>query len=116
MIVNNTNDFEDKISTAINYISSQVGLPTDVSIFKKYLVDSTSLDLSNGHRNLKLPDNIQSETLKITETYLNNPDSADKNSSICLRSRQRNGLKTFNYEKRMTRGGQRIQEMRTISA
>ena len=105
MIVNNTSDFEDKISHAINFISSQVGLPTDVSIFKKYLVCPDSLDVSNNHKNLTLPEDIKTETLTINETYLNNPTPADKNSSICVRSRQRNGLKTFNYEMRVTRGG-----------
>ena len=116
MIVGNTGDFEDKMSTAINYISSQVGLPTDVQIFKKYLVCPNTLDVSENHKNLKFPEDIHTETIIIKETYLKRQKNDDENSSVCVRSRQRNGLTIFNYEKRLTRDGQRIQEMRTISA
>ena len=117
MIVDNeSKSFEDKISKAINLISSSVGLPTDISIFKKYLVCPDSIDVSNGHQNLQLPEGIRSSTLKITETYLNAPPSIrfESDVSACVRKRQRGGIETYNYEKRWMRGKERIQEMRNI--
>ena len=36
--------------------------------------------------------------------------------SICVRKREKEGMANFNYEKRLVLGGERIQEMRKISA
>ena len=105
-IINNTDvDFEQKISNAINFISNQIGLPTDSSVFKKYLICPNGLDVTNNHKHLKFPEDVHSETITITETYLNQPATSEEDSSICVRSRQRNGLTFFHYEKRLTRGG-----------
>ena len=58
MVVNNqAGNFEKKISSAISHVAGAIGLPTDVSLFKKYLVDP-SLDVSDGHRRLNIPDDI----------------------------------------------------------
>lgn len=113
MVDNSCKNFEEKISMAIGLISSVVGLPTDTQVFKKYLVaDSESVDL---------PEEIYSSNMSIKETYLNLPfqereDSVKKNKTICVRQRITNGHKVYNYEKRYTVGGERIQEMRAISA
>ena len=90
MIVNNKEaNFEDKLSYAINRIGSVIGLPTKVSIFKKYLVCPESIDVTDGHRNIKFPDDIRTETLTIEETYLNSHEdtSVGPAASICVRKR-----------------------------
>lgn len=92
MIVDNqSKNFEDKITKTINLISSLVGLPTDVKIFKKFLVCPESLDVSKGHQNLKFPDDVRTETLTIEETYLNKPADdktlSESSASICVRKR-----------------------------
>ena len=117
MIVDNAGkSFEEKISGAIGLISSVVGLPTDAQIFKKYLVADSVLASHNN-----LPEDVHSANMSIKETYLNLPEnergnSVQRNKTICVRQRVTNGHKAFNYEKRYTVGGERIQEMRAISA
>ena len=42
MIVDNeSSNFEEKIKRSISMISSVLGLPTDVAVFRKYLVSSS---------------------------------------------------------------------------
>ena len=89
-------------------------MPADVAIFKKYLVNE-SLDVSDGHRRLNIPRDIKTQTLKIEEHYLNIPEDSNA-TSICVKSREKNGLKNYNYEQRMIVDGERIQKMRNLSA
>ena len=53
--------------------------------------------------------------MKIHEHYLTIPEDS-RATSICVKKREKNGLKNFNYEKRMIVDGERIQEMRNLSA
>jgi len=112
MIVDNEAiNFEEKINRSIGLVSSVIGLPTDVNVFKKYLLSAPVV----------LPDEIRSEKLTIYETYINVPirlyeDLHRENITICVRERKKNGLKVYNYEKRYNVGDERIQEMRSISA
>ena len=53
--------------------------------------------------------------MKIEEHYLTVPEDS-RATSICVKRREKNGLKNFNYEKRKIVDGERIQEMRNLSA
>ena len=46
-MVNNDHDFQTKVDTTINIASSILGLPTDIKLYKKYLVDSTTAYVEN---------------------------------------------------------------------
>ena len=59
--------------------------------------------------------------MKILETFLKVPenekeDTHKKNLTICVRKRMKEGFILHNYEKRYQLGGERIQEMRSITA
>ena len=113
IVDNNSSSFESKMKKTIGLISSVVGLPTDQMVFRKYLV--------TGDTPMQLPDDIQAEKMKILETYLNAPqheldDTSKQNLSVCVRKRTKQGIIHHKYEKRYSRGGERIQEMRSINA
>ena len=69
MIVDNeSSNFEEKIKRSISMISSVLGLPTDVAVFRKYLVSS-----SVPANEIQFPPEITTDKTKIRETYLNVP-------------------------------------------
>ena len=106
MIVDNAStSFEEKIRKCLGLVSSVVGLPTDAQIFKKYLVSNWTEE--------SIPEDIHQEQMTILETYLTVPpdelaDRQKRDMTICVRSRKKQGLLLYNYEKRFTLGGERI--------
>jgi len=97
-------------------VSSILGLPTNVQVFKKYLVGS---HISDDHSNIKFLDDIATERMTILETFLPVPaidaSLGHANASACVRRRDKNGFHMYTYEKRFIAEGERIQEMRSIS-
>ena len=93
-------DFNSKVEKSIDVVKSVLGLPSSPLTFKKFLVDPKSINLT------KLED---IETSEITEYFLpSNPSMDDKRDdrlSICVRLRQKHGLKSYNYEKRFFHEG-----------
>ena len=62
MVVDNSFDFEQKVSLAIDLVSSVIGLPTKQKIFKKYLVAN---DIP-----VEFPSDMHQEEMTILENYI----------------------------------------------
>jgi len=83
-MVNNDHDFATKVETTINIASSILGLPTDIKLYKKFLVDSTTAYVENeddfgggSHSVIKFLEDSQITDLQsVKETYLVNSDKS----------------------------------------
>lgn len=95
-------------------VSGVIGLPVRSEVFKKFLVDRSSLSedflqQANEHST------ITEYFMPIYRTFDDAEHHADQ-LSICIRERKKNGQKTYNYKKRYMIGDERIQEIRIITA
>ena len=72
MVVDNSVDFEGKVTQAIDLISSVIGLPTKQVIFKKYLVA--------GDIPIEIPSEVHQEEMTILENYLRTSDRDNEKS------------------------------------
>ena len=69
MVVDNSVDFEQKVTQAIDLISSVIGLPTEQKIFKKFLV--------TNNVPIEIPSDVHQEEMTILENYI---QVSDRNS------------------------------------
>lgn len=111
MIDNDGNSFEKKMNKAVNRVQSLVGLPTNINIFKKFLVDPERT--GGDHSLIQWPEDVAVvERMKVLETYLT---SDKEGETIFVRARDsEDGNFSHNYEKRFERDGERIQELKMI--
>ena len=70
MVNNESCDFKVKVNKTISMVKSVLGLPTDVGVFKKYLVRG---DISPNHTNVKFPLDISLEKMSVLETFIPPP-------------------------------------------
>ena len=110
MIDNQGIGFEEKINQAMNRVQSLVGLPTNINVFKKYLVDTEKTGLD--HSKIQWPEDVAVvERMKILETYL---QSDERNMRFVRAKDHEEGNVSHQYEKRFEMGGERIQELRQL--
>ena len=109
IVDNSSKDFEHKVKKTIGMVNSVLGLPTDVSVFKKYLVSG---NIDPIQSNVNFPKDIPVEKMSLLETFLPKPKSDSEidqtGVQVSVRKRDENGLSLFTYEKRFTIGEQRI--------
>lgn len=111
VVDNEHRNFTQKIKKTTELVSSVLGLPTSPYHFKKYLVDHSSLSE-------QMP--VEMKHSYFNEHFLPSHTTIDDVNmdqlSICVRERKKNGSKIYNYDKRYVLEGERIQELRIISA
>ena len=67
MVNNESGDFKVKVNKTISMVKSVLGLPTDIGVFKKFLVGG---QIDPVHSNVKFPSDISLEKMSILETFL----------------------------------------------